>query len=41
MLKSEEEAPVIENIKAEKMEGPKILGKIDLPVENDTRPKQR
>ena len=32
--------PVIENIKAEKIEGPKILGKIDLPVENDTRPKK-
>ena len=31
--------PVIENIKAEKLEGPKILGKIDLPVNNDTRPK--
>jgi translation initiation factor IF-2 len=36
----EEEAPVIENIKAEKLEGPKILGKIELPVNNDTRPKQ-
>src|SRR5215203_6080153 len=35
----EEEEPVIENIKAEKIEGPKILGKIDLPVETDTRPK--
>ena len=32
--------PVIENIKAEKLEGPKILGKIDLPVNSDTRPKQ-
>ena len=31
--------PMIENIKAEKLEGPKILGKIDLPVNNDTRPK--
>ena len=30
---------VIENIKAEKIEGPKILGKIDLPVDSDTRPK--
>ncbi|RFM29997.1 translation initiation factor IF-2 [Deminuibacter soli] len=29
----------IENIKAEKIEGPKILGKIELPVDNDTRPK--
>jgi translation initiation factor IF-2 len=37
---AEEEELVIENIKAEKIEGPKILGKIDLPVENDTRPKQ-
>ncbi|HXB07999.1 MAG TPA: translation initiation factor IF-2 [Puia sp.] len=32
--------PVIENIKAEKLEGPKILGKIELPTNNDTRPKQ-
>ncbi|NNV56503.1 translation initiation factor IF-2 [Limnovirga soli] len=32
-------APIIENIKAEKLEGPKILGKIELPVDNDTRPK--
>jgi translation initiation factor IF-2 len=31
--------PVIENIKAEKLEGPKILGKIQLPVDSDTRPK--
>jgi len=31
--------PVIENIKAEKLEGPKILGKIDLPANSDTRPK--
>jgi translation initiation factor IF-2 len=35
----EDVPPVIENIKADKLEGPKILGKIDLPVENDTRPK--
>jgi translation initiation factor IF-2 len=34
-----EEAPVVENIQAEKIEGPKILGKIELPVDNDTRPK--
>ena len=35
----EEDAPaVIENIKADKLEGPRILGKIDLPVNNDTRP---
>ena len=37
---TKEEEPVIENIKAEKLEGPKILGKIELPVDNDTRPKQ-
>jgi translation initiation factor IF-2 len=30
----------IENIKADKLEGPKILGKIELPVDNDTRPKK-
>lgn len=35
------EAPAaIENIKAERLEGPKILGKIELPVDNDTRPKK-
>ncbi|MBG9375631.1 translation initiation factor IF-2 [Panacibacter sp. DH6] len=34
-----ETTSVIENIKAEKLEGPKILGKIELPVDNDTRPK--
>ncbi len=34
-----EESLVIENIKADKIEGPKVLGKIDLPVDNDTRPK--
>ena len=37
---AETEAPQIENIKAEKLEGPKILGKIQLPVDSDTRPKQ-
>lgn len=35
----EDVPPVIENIEVEKLTGPKILGKIDLPVENDTRPK--
>ncbi len=30
----------IENIKADRLEGPKILGKIVLPVDNDTRPKR-
>ncbi len=39
-VEEEEQAKVIENIKAEKIEGPKILGKIDLPVDNDTRPKK-
>lgn len=32
--------PVIENIQAEKLTGPKILGKITLPVDSDTRPKK-
>jgi len=36
----QEAPPMIENIKADKLEGPKILGKIELPVNNDTRPKQ-
>ncbi len=33
-------APTIENIQAAKLTGPKILGKIVLPVDNDTRPKR-
>ena len=36
----ENTAPVIENIQADKLSGPKILGKITLPVNNDTRPKR-
>jgi translation initiation factor IF-2 len=32
--------PIIENIQADKITGLKILGKIDLPIENDTRPKK-
>ncbi len=32
--------PIIENIQAQKLTGPKILGKINLPVDNDTRPKK-
>ncbi|MBZ4188786.1 translation initiation factor IF-2 [Niabella beijingensis] len=39
----EEEKPAeiqISNIQAEKIEGPKILGKIQLPVDSDTRPKR-
>ncbi len=34
-----ESGPVITNIKAEKLEGPKILGKIVLPVESESRVK--
>ena len=42
-VKKEEEKvapPIIENIQAKKLTGPKIMGKIDLPVDNDTRPKR-
>lgn len=39
-VEQEPEAPQITNIQAEKIEGPKILGKIELPVDNDTRPKR-
>lgn len=36
---AEEEQPaIIENIEVEKLTGPKILGKIELPVDSDTRP---
>lgn len=35
-----EAPPVIENIRAAKLSGPKIMGKIELPKENDTRPKK-
>ena len=35
---AEEGPAVIENIEVEKLTGPKILGKIELPVTNDTRP---
>ena len=34
------EAPQIENIQAAKLTGPKILGKIELPADSDTRPKK-
>lgn len=37
---AQETAPEITNIRAEKLEGPKILGKIELPVDSETRPKQ-
>jgi translation initiation factor IF-2 len=36
---AEDELPTITNIRADRLEGPKILGKIDLPVDSDTRPK--
>ena len=39
-IKPSEENIVIENIRAEKLEGPKILGKIELPADSDTRPKK-
>jgi translation initiation factor IF-2 len=35
---AEEVPPVIENIEVEKLSGPKILGKIDLPTDSETRP---
>ena len=34
-----EEPRPIENIQAEKLTGPKVIGKIQLPVETDTRPR--
>lgn len=39
IVPEEEAAPQIENIEIEKLTGPKILGKIQLPVDSDTRPK--
>ena len=33
-------AAIIENIQTQRLTGPKILGKIELPVDNDTRPKR-
>ena len=35
-----DDAPVITNIQAAKLTGPKIMGKITLPVDSDTRPKK-
>jgi translation initiation factor IF-2 len=41
ITKDQEPTPaIIENIQAQKLTGPKILGKINLPVNNDTRPKK-
>ncbi len=39
VISEPEAGPLIENIRADKLEGPKILGKIDLPINSDTRPK--
>ncbi len=38
---TEEDSKVVENIRAEKLEGPRIVGKIELPVENETKPAAR
>lgn len=35
-----DDSPVITNIQAAKLTGPKIMGKITLPVDSDTRPKK-
>ncbi|CAN5700957.1 translation initiation factor IF-2 [soil metagenome] len=35
----DESGPVIENIQADRLTGPVILGKIELPVDSETRPK--
>ena len=35
---ADEHTTIIENIEVEKLTGPKILGKIDLPLDSDTRP---
>jgi len=39
IVESTEVETVIENIQVEKITGPKVLGKISLPVDSDTRPK--
>jgi len=36
-----DEEQKVENIRAEKLEGPRIIGKIELPVENDTKPSSK
>jgi len=35
---AKDQPAVVENIEIQKLSGPKILGKIDLPVDSDTRP---
>ncbi len=39
IISEEDASPQIENIEIEKLTGPKILGKIQLPIDSDTRPK--
>lgn len=39
-VETKPDEPEMMKIEAEKIEGPKILGKIQLPVDNDTRPKR-
>ena len=39
VVPAQDAAPVIENIRAARIEGPKVVGKITLPVNSDTRPK--
>lgn len=36
----EDSVAKIENIQADRLTGPKVMGKINLPVDNDTRPKK-
>lgn len=38
--KDTDTTPTIENIQTARLTGPKIMGKINLPVDNDTRPKR-
>ncbi|MEO9144027.1 MAG: translation initiation factor IF-2 [Ginsengibacter sp.] len=39
VARPEKEVPVITNIRTVRLEGPKIMGKIELPVNNGTRPR--
>ena len=38
-LPNPDSGPIIENIQVDRLSGPIIIGKIDLPVDNDTRPR--
>ena len=40
LVEAKDAPPIIENILTARLTGPKILGKIELPVDNDTRPKR-